>query len=89
MHLSQPTAHNRNMQPAQSTVVSDNDLLDDKQVSTEILDGKVSASTVRSWRGQARARSLPYIRVGRFCLYRRGDVVAWLAQNTVVPKRTP
>lgn len=64
----------------------DDDLLDSAQVSTQMLGGRVKPRTIDSWRRPSRAQPLPFVRAGRRCLYRRGAVREWLAQNTNAPK---
>lgn len=65
----------------------DDDLLDSAQVSAEMLGGRIKPRTIDSWRRPNRAQPLPFVKAGRRCLYRRGTVREWLAQNTSAPRR--
>lgn len=73
------------MNPHTSTQVSDDDLLDAKQVSVQEFDGAVKPRTIESWRSPRRAQALPFVKAGRRRLYRRGDVRQFKANNTVAP----
>jgi hypothetical protein len=71
------------MQP--NSLPDDDDLLDSAQVSAQMLGGCIKPRTVDSWRSPRRAQPLAFVKVGRRCLYRRGAVREWLAQNTRAP----
>lgn len=73
------------MTTSNTTTHCDNDLLDSRQVSVEEFNGFVTPRTVDSWRSPRRAQPLPFVKVGRRRLYRRGDVRDWKARNTIAP----
>ncbi len=56
------------------------ELLDDEHAAPLF---RVKPWTLKVWR--AKRKSPPYVKIGRFCYYRRIDVKAWLAGKVVQP----
>lgn len=67
------------------SIQDDDDLLDSRQVSVQEFNGFVSPRAIDSWRSPRRSQPLPFVKVGRRRLYRRGDVRQWKARNTIAP----
>lgn len=63
------------------------DLLNERQVASEIFGGLVSVRTLQMWR-QAR-RGPTYVKIGRNVAYHRADLMAYLASCAVATEVPP
>lgn len=68
--------------PIPNGQASDDQLIVESQAA-ELL--KLSCRTLQAWRPLGIGP--PYVRVGRAIRYRRGDLIAWIKQNTVAPRQ--
>ena len=60
------------------------ELIDPHEVCV-MLSGHVTPRTLAAWRKPGTAQPLPFVQIGRKCLYRRSDVHAYLAAAVTAP----